>query len=73
MITGSFIADGAEAASRAQASHLFMPKDRFDLTVMDPNDKTVYTARRKTDHRFEIPVQVVGRYTFCFYNNQVTN
>jgi hypothetical protein len=50
-----------------------MPKDRFDLTVMDPNDKTVYTARRKTDHRFEIPVQVVGRYTFCFYNNQVTN
>jgi len=69
VITGSFIADGGEATAKAQASNLFMPKHRFDLVVMDPNLNTVYTIRKKTDHRFEIPVKVAGSYTFCF-NNQ---
>jgi hypothetical protein len=73
VITGSFIADGGEATARAQASNLFMPKHRFDLVVMDPNLNTVYTIRKKTDHRFEIPVKVVGSYTFCFNNQARTH
>lgn len=72
-ITGSFVADSApENVAHAQAANLFRATDRFDLTVVDPNMKTVYTTRRKADHRFEIPVDSIGTYTFCFYNQART-
>lgn len=68
-ITGSFVADASdEANAHAQANNLFRSQDRFDMTVVDPTMKTVYTTRRKVDHRFEVPVEAVGTYTFCFFN-----
>eukprot|EP00976_Prorocentrum_cordatum_P101190 1192520-Prorocentrum_minimum.AAC.7 len=69
-ISGSFVSDiNFHYHEDWKGARTSTTVDTFDFSVVDPNMKTVYTARRKADHRFEIPVQVVGIYTFCFYNS----
>jgi len=68
-ISGSFVSDINFQEDHYGRKHSGTV-DTFDFFVVDPNFKTVYTSRRKTDHRFDIPVEVVGVYTFCFYNSK---
>eukprot|EP00242_Pyramimonas_sp_CCMP2087_P006124 CAMPEP_0198197896 /NCGR_PEP_ID=MMETSP1445-20131203/1471_1 /TAXON_ID=36898 /ORGANISM="Pyramimonas sp., Strain CCMP2087" /LENGTH=199 /DNA_ID=CAMNT_0043867315 /DNA_START=235 /DNA_END=834 /DNA_ORIENTATION=- len=66
-ISGSFVSDVnfiEDHTGRKYSSGV----DVFDLSVVDPNLKTIYTVRRKSEHRFDIPADVIGVYSFCFYN-----
>lgn len=64
LITGSFIASDGDGKTR----RFFGGAERFDFTVIDPQHNTVYSAKRKAEHKFEMKAEQQGTYTLCFYN-----
>mmetsp|Transcript_38846 Transcript_38846/g.47044 ORF Transcript_38846/g.47044 Transcript_38846/m.47044 type:complete len:216 (+) Transcript_38846:141-788(+) len=64
LITGSFLATAGDGSQK----RFFGGAERFDFTVIDPNHNTVYSAKRKAEHKFEVKAEQSGYYTMCFYN-----